>query len=280
MSFIKYFNNSLNCVVSSKVKDAMEYSLFSGGKMLRSKILLSIVKGYSQDEEIAYPIALALEMIHTYSLIHDDLPGMDNDDLRRGRKTCHIQFDEATAILAGDALLTESFKMITDAKIDDEKKIKIIRLFSDFAGANGMIYGQILDMEAESSDKKLNIDYLKEMYKNKTGKLFAISFMIGAIMNDKINDIEKLENVGYKLGFGFQIQDDLLEVTKDSKEIGKSNNSDVNNNKMTITSYLSINEATKLMDDCYNESIETLKSILVSSNEIINIVEKIRNREK
>lgn len=280
MSFIKYFNNSLNCVVSSKVKDAMEYSLFSGGKMLRSKILLSIVKGYSQDEEIAYPIALALEMIHTYSLIHDDLPGMDNDDLRRGRKTCHIQFDEATAILAGDALLTESFKMITDAKIDDEKKIKIIRLFSDFAGANGMIYGQILDMEAESSDKKLNIDYLKEMYKNKTGKLFAISFMIGAIMNDKINDIEKLENVGYKLGFGFQIQDDLLEVTKDSKEIGKSNNSDVNNNKMTITSYLSINEAIKLMDDCYNESIETLKSILVSSNEIINIVEKIRNREK
>ena len=191
MKFNDYFLKSLDDIEISNVSKAMKYSLFSNGKMLRSKLMIEIGKSYNLNEEVIYPFATALEFIHTYSLIHDDLPAMDNDDLRRGRNTCHIEFDEATAILAGDALLTHAFKLLTKSDINPELIVKIVAYFSEFAGANGMIYGQDLDMNKTIN----NVDDLIETHKHKTGKLFALSFIIPGVIA-KEDNLELLENAG------------------------------------------------------------------------------------
>ncbi len=278
MTFKEYFNNGLNDIKQSKIKEAMTYSLFSNGKMLRSTLLLEMTNAYKYDVQDAYSSALALEMIHTYSLIHDDLPAMDDDDLRRGRNTCHIEFDEATAILAGDGLLTEAFNTILKSELSADKKIKLVAHLSQFAGANGMILGQCLDMEA--NNVLPSYEYMKDIHKNKTGKLFALSFMMSAIISGNEQHLSTLEEIGYTLGLAFQIQDDIFEITKTTDELGKNTNSDATNDKMTINKFFNLSEATNLMNKCYNESIEMLDNLNIDSVKVKEIIENIRNRNR
>ncbi|MFV0479705.1 MAG: polyprenyl synthetase family protein [Anaerorhabdus sp.] len=225
--------------INSRVHSAMDYSFLMGGKKLRPQLLFAVCNGYGVDKKRAIPFALALEMIHTYSLIHDDLPAMDNDDLRRGKKTCHLEFDEATAILAGDGLLTEAFALIANTEESPEIKINAIQLLTDAAGINGMILGQNFDMESEN--KVINWEQLKEIHQYKTGKLFAVACTLAALLAQK-NHYEKWNKIGIELGLAFQIQDDILDVVKSSADLGKST-SDLANKKSTSVSLLGLDKA-------------------------------------
>ncbi len=262
----------------SKVRDAMEYSLMAGGKRIRPNLLYTVVKGYGLDESIADEFACALEMIHTYSLIHDDLPAMDNDDLRRGRATCHKQFDEATAILAGDGLLTSAFSVASSSTLDAQKVVKCIQVLSEMAGSNGMILGQILDMdEGEQS----NWEYVKQVHRYKTGCLLSAPLMMGAIIANQSNDIiEQWHSIGIALGLAFQIQDDILDVELTSEEFGKSN-SDARNDKKTSVTLLGMQQSNDLMKQLYEQvKNDVLQMDDFQADELIKQIESIEKRRK
>ena len=262
----------------SKVRDAMEYSLMAGGKRIRPNLLYTLVKGYGLDETIADEFACALEMIHTYSLIHDDLPAMDNDDLRRGRPTCHKQFDEATAILAGDGLLTSAFSVASSSTLDSEKVVKCIQVLSEMAGSNGMILGQILDMNEEEQS---NWEYVKEVHRYKTGCLLSAPLMIGAILADQPKKIiEQWHSIGISLGLAFQIQDDILDVELTSEEFGKSN-SDARNDKKTSVTLLGKEKSIEIMNQLYQQvKNDVSKMDDFQSKEFIQQIESIEKRRK
>ncbi len=262
----------------SKVRDAMEYSLMAGGKRIRPNLLYTVVKGYGLDESIADEFACALEMIHTYSLIHDDLPAMDNDDLRRGRATCHKQFDEATAILAGDGLLTSAFSVASSSTLDAQIVVKCIQVLSEMAGSNGMILGQILDMdEGEQS----NWEYVKQVHRYKTGCLLSAPLMMGAIIANQSNDIiEQWHSIGIALGLAFQIQDDILDVELTSEEFGKSN-SDARNDKKTSVTLLGMQQSNDLMKQLYEQvKNDVLQMDDFQADELIKEIESIEKRRK
>lgn len=264
-----------NCE-SSKVLDAMNYSLLAGGKRLRPLLLFETCKAYGVDETVGIPFACALEMIHTYSLIHDDLPAMDDDILRRGRNTCHVQFDEATAILAGDGLNTEAFYVISQANCCDDQKIKCIEILASCAGINGMILGQALDLNYEN--KEVTWEELECLHRNKTGKLFAAAFMMASVLADDKIHCNLWKEIGERLGLAFQIQDDILDITKTSQELGKSN-SDVENHKATSVSLLGIEEANRVLTKHFDEVIEMINSLELKSGNLIQLLEDIRNRQ-
>ena len=199
--------NILSQYPDGKVKEAMYYSLKAGGKRIRPLIVLQVIRAYGLDYRKYIDIACALEMIHTYSLIHDDLPGMDNDDLRRGKPTCHKQFGEATAILAGDGLLNEAVNIILQTNLDDSLKLSLVSCLYTSSGINGMILGQEYDIENE--DKKLSKETLDKIHHYKTGKLLSCAFQMGALIASP-NDLEILKQIGYKIGLAFQIQDDIF----------------------------------------------------------------------
>lgn len=236
---------------SSRVKDAMLYSLMAGGKRIRPKLLFAALECYGVKAEVGFRTAAAIEMIHTYSLIHDDLPAMDNDELRRGKPTCHKQFDEATAILAGDALLTEAIYYGATASNDPSKNVRIAAMMAKAAGAEGMIYGQSLDLQAEMNEH-CTLAELELIHHTKTGALLTLPLICAAILADRDEDIENWQSFGGKLGFYFQIQDDILDLTASSDELGKST-SDINNHKQTMATLLGVEQATKLAETCYIE---------------------------
>ena len=268
----------LNYLKNSRVKTAMEYSLLAGGKRLRPNLLYEVVCGFSKNIEDLDNIACAIEMIHTYSLIHDDLPSMDNDDYRRGMKTCHIEFDEATAILAGDGLLTEAFYLISKANMSSDKIVKCISILSAAAGCNGMIYGQELDMFFKDYGNDFN--YLKDVHKHKTGMLISAPLKMGCIVSDKEEFLSLFEEVGYKIGLAFQIHDDILDYTSNEKELGKSN-SDIKNNKLTSINTIGIEEAIKLKDKLYDDCINILKGVSdFNSKGLIELILNTKNRKK
>ncbi len=268
----------INSFKDSKVREAMKYSLMAGGKRIRPNLLYTIVKGYGMDESIADEFACALEMIHTYSLIHDDLPAMDNDDLRRGRPTCHKQFDEATAILAGDGLLTSAFSVASSSSIDSKKVVKCIQVLAEMAGSNGMILGQILDIE---EGEQSNWDYVKEVHRYKTGCLLSAPLMIGAILADQSQTIiEQWHSIGIALGLAFQIQDDILDVELTSEEFGKSN-SDERNDKKTSVSLLGMKNSISMMNDLYAQvKQDVLQMDDFQAEELIKLIENIEKRRK
>lgn len=257
------------------VKEAMKYSVMAGGKRIRPLIMLQTLKSYQIDYHPYIDIACAIEMIHTYSLIHDDLPGMDNDDLRRGRKTCHKQFDEATAILAGDALLNEGVNVILNMSIDDSLKIKILKELYHASGVNGMIYGQQQDLFYENKD--IQLEQLKEIHHYKTGELISVSFVIASyIANEK--DISKWRKIGYDLGLAFQIQDDVLDIISSEEELGKSIGSDIENNKATYVKLLGIETSKKYIEDLFEECFSNLYSLQVNHGLILELFQKILKR--
>lgn len=259
----------------SRISEAMAYSFLAGGKRLRPQLLFAVLAAYGKSETSGYDVACALEMIHTYSLIHDDLPAMDNDTLRRGRNTCHIEFDEATAILAGDGLLTAAFEIMANSDVESDKKIQCIKVLASCAGVDGMILGQCLDIQSENSD--ITWDELKRLHINKTGKLFAAPLMMAAILADDSEHLTTWKRVGEQLGLAFQIQDDILDVTKTAAELGKSN-SDVENHKTTSITCLGLEEAQSMCEQLFQDTKSMILELPIEGYTIINLIEKIEKR--
>lgn len=260
----------------SRTRDAMFYSLLAGGKRVRPRLLFELLKGYGQSEEFGYPCAAAIEMIHTYSLIHDDLPAMDNDTLRRGRKTCHIAFDEATAILAGDALLTQAFQVVLRSTCTNDIKVGLVTLLSQYAGIDGMILGQTYDMEAEQAPM-LSIEQLEEVHRHKTGKLLTLPLLCAALLSNHLEDIDLLKRIGDDIGLSFQIQDDIMDVIATQEELGKST-SDEKNHKVTYVSLLGIEQAQSLCDQYYERAIQMLDQIHADTIGLRTFLQKLMVR--
>ncbi len=218
-------------------ESALQNMLQAGGKRFRPALLLGVVKAYNPLMlDSAYHAALAIEMLHTYSLIHDDLPAMDNSPLRRGHPTLHVTYDEVTAILVGDALNTYAFEILCDAPFSDETRVKLMRELSRNGGLNGMVLGQAIDCYFEN--KPLELEDIKTLHKNKTAKLIAASLKMGAIIVGRDEIADKLYDFGIDLGLLFQIQDDILDVTQSSEEAGKLTNNDEDKNSfVTILGY-------------------------------------------
>lgn len=223
---------------------SMDYSLLAGGKRLRPILLFASYDAFAKiNREKTYRTAAALEMIHSYSLIHDDLPAMDDDDYRRGKLTNHKKFDEATAILAGDGLLTDSFYLISsDEMLTDEEKVYIINELSNASGTRGMVGGQILDMAGE--DKQLTVEQLEQIHELKTGKLIEFAVVAGAYLalGKQMNEAA-LRQFSYYLGLIFQVQDDILDVVGDPDKLGKPVGSDEESNKSTYPNLLGLEGA-------------------------------------
>ncbi|MDM8156237.1 polyprenyl synthetase family protein [Amedibacillus dolichus] len=260
----------------SRTRDAMFYSLLAGGKRVRPRLLLALLKGYGKEESLGYPCAAAIEMIHTYSLIHDDLPAMDDDDLRRGRPTCHIAFDEATAILAGDALLSEAFGIVMKSKCSAEIRGRLVELLSAYAGVDGMILGQTLDIAAERQPVS-DIEALEEIHRHKTGKLLTLPLLCAAWLGDHPQDIEVLQQIGERIGLSFQIQDDILDVTRSRQELGKST-SDEKNHKSTYVSLLGIEASQALADRYYEEAMQQIKGLHADTQELLSFLKELKDR--
>lgn len=227
-----------------RLYEAMNYSVFAGGKRLRPVLLLSACEAVGGDVKKALPFACALEMIHTYSLIHDDLPAMDNDDMRRGKPTCHKAFDEALAILAGDGLLTMAFEVMLAElyREPDRGAIKAARYIADYSGTKGMLVGQVVDVESEG--KKIDDKTLMFIHDNKTGGLIKAALMAGALIGGADSDTaRRFEKIGYNMGIAFQIKDDILDLTSTEEVLGKPVLSDVKNDKQTYVSLYGLDNA-------------------------------------
>ena len=245
-----------------RVIEAMKYSVMNGGKRLRPFLLCECASLFGVDYKTALPAAVSLEMLHSYSLIHDDLPAMDNDDLRRGKPTCHKQFDEATAILAGDGLLTAAFDILSSSLIiKPEIRLTLVQLLSSAAGAfGGMVAGQTLDIYAQSTGNKQNdekiISRLEEM---KTGRLLRYACEAGAVLG-KASLEERNILIGYsrKIGQAFQIADDILDRIGDQKTVGKTLHKDDKQNKFTFVGYYGIEPARKLAEKLISDAINEI----------------------
>ena len=257
------------------VKQAMTYSVMAGGKRLRPLLFIQTLRAYGVEYHKYLDIACAIEMIHTYSLIHDDLPGMDNDDLRRGKPTCHKQFDEATAILAGDALLNESMNVIIRMDLDDALKVEVLRYLYNASGLGGMIYGQQQDMYFETHTATL--DELQAIHHDKTGALISVPMKIAGLIAKK-EDADKLENIGFKLGLAFQIQDDILDVTSTTETLGKKVGSDIANHKSTYVSLIGLETSQKRVEELFEECLADVYGLQLNHGLMIELFQIIMKR--
>lgn len=241
-----------------RLYEAMNYSIFAGGKRIRPVLLLSACEAAGGNIDEALPFACALEMIHTYSLIHDDLPAMDNDDFRRGKPTCHKQFDEALAILAGDGLLTYSFEVMLEAICCNNTEFaRAAKIIANYSGSEGMLVGQVVDVESEG--KKIDDKTLMFIHDNKTGGLIKAALMSGAVIGGADDDtMRNFEKIGYNMGMAFQIKDDILDVTSTTEVLGKPVLSDIKNEKQTYVSLYGLDNA---QQDCETFSIGAVKMI-------------------
>jgi len=259
-------------------ESALHNMLKAGGKRFRPALLLGVVKAYNPLMlESAYHAAYAIELLHTYSLIHDDLPAMDNSPLRRGHPTLHITYDEVTAILVGDALNTYSFEVLSNAPFSDEAKVKLIGELAQNGGLNGMVLGQAIDCYFEN--KPLALDDIKILHTNKTAKLIAASLKMGAFIVGRESQADALYDFGIKLGLLFQIQDDILDVTQSSDEAGKLTNNDEEKN--SFVTILGLDEALReanLLADELTKSMESFDESL--QRELSPILTKYINRHK
>ena len=246
---------------SNLIEKAMSYSVLGESKMIRAGLIVAsgnINNNISKSSLITF--ASAVELIHTYSLIHDDLPAMDDDDLRRGKKSNHIKFGEANAILAGDALQTLAYEIIcNDRSTNDKDKIEAIKMISKACGKNGMVYGQHLDINAET--KKIDKHSIKNIHQLKTGKLIQCSVMLGQISNENNNEINSFQSFGKKIGLAFQITDDILEAISSEEILGKDIQSDVKNCKSTYVSVLGLDESKKESKKLMESAISDLQNI-------------------
>ncbi|MFC4558767.1 polyprenyl synthetase family protein [Virgibacillus kekensis] len=268
-----------NLTIPEQLKDSMVYSVKAGGKRLRPLLMLASFKAYSEDMKRVLSSAVALEFIHTYSLIHDDLPAMDDDDLRRGEPTNHKVFNEATAILAGDALLTYSFEIIAnEPALTETQKVVIIKHLAKASGPNGMVGGQILDMEAEK--REITLEELETIHKLKTGELLKFAVRTGAYLGGATDkQIEKLDEYSHYLGLIFQVQDDILDVTGDQEKIGKPVGSDELNEKNTYPKLLGLQGAIEKKDQYVNMAKQALEQASAADSYLMDFTDYISNRD-
>ncbi|MBM6764839.1 polyprenyl synthetase family protein [Faecalicoccus pleomorphus] len=274
--FEDYLRQQATVGLPSRTKEAMTYSLMNGGKRIRPLILFSLLKDYGFKEQLGYPCGCAIEMIHTYSLIHDDLPCMDDDDLRRGKPSCHKAYDEATAVLAGDALLTRAFQVVLESQCSSEKKCALVSKLAEYAGIDGMIYGQDLDMKAETlTDARF--EDLQEIEVYKTAMLLTLPMICAAILADKEQDIPVLKEIGERLGIQFQVQDDILDVTSSATALGKST-SDTQNNKLTAVSLLGLEESQNLVAKLDQQIQSLLNDLSTSTSSFQKILDFLIHR--
>jgi geranylgeranyl diphosphate synthase type II len=263
------------------LKDAMQYSLEAGGKRIRPLLLFAALSAFGENPEKGILAASAIEMIHTYSLIHDDLPSMDNDDLRRGKPTNHKVFGEATAILAGDGLLTYAFEVIGKIPFeyaDAETKLQLIIELAKAAGAEGMVGGQIADMEGE--EKSLSLEELEYIHIHKTGKLLKFSVLAGAIIaGANESHMEGLSAFAHHLGLAFQIQDDILDLIGTEELIGKPVGSDTANHKSTYPGLLSLDGARNALQTQIDLAKKHLIRTGLNTKLLMDITDLIASRD-
>ena len=265
------------------VMEAVNYSFLSGGKRLRPMLMLETYRMFGGDKAVIGPFLAAIEMIHTYSLIHDDLPAMDNDEYRRGRKTTHIVYGEAIGILAGDALLNLAFETVSQAffmEADLERVAKAFRILAKKAGIYGMIGGQVIDVQNENNTE-MDADLLESIDRLKTGALIEASMMVGAVLaGAEEKEVVLLEQVAAKVGAAFQIQDDILDVTSTLEELGKPVGSDEKNQKMTYVSIYGLEAARQRVEAYTKEAVEKLGELSVHSEFLKALLIYLMNRKK
>jgi len=245
---------------AQRLMKAMDYSLFNGGKRVRPLLVYATAEAVGASlEQADYPAA-AVEMVHAYSLVHDDLPAMDDDDLRRGQPTCHIAFDEASAILAGDALQTQAFSILSEANshLSAHRQLAMIQILAQGSGLYGMAGGQSLDLEAV--DQEVDLAYLENMHKHKTGALITASVLLGAHCQDNVEQTSLLALREYSevIGLAFQVQDDILDVTSDTQTLGKTQGADEANNKPTYVSLLGLQGAQQKAQQLHEQALSIL----------------------
>ena len=266
--------------LAANLREAVLYSIHAGGKRIRPYLLLEVLESLQVPITIAHAqVAAALEMIHTGSLIHDDLPAMDDDDFRRGRLTNHKKFGEALAILAGDALFLDPYALIAQADLPNEIKVDLIATLSLSSGSMGMVAGQVLDMEGEG--KHLNLEELQTIHANKTGKLLAFPFQAAGVIAGLDENLQKqLKTVGELIGLAFQVRDDILDVTASFEEIGKTPQKDLQAEKSTYPALLGLDEAKVFCNrtlDQANEKLDVISQLVDFDKEpIVKIVESLR----
>ncbi|MBK8303476.1 MAG: polyprenyl synthetase family protein [Chloracidobacterium sp.] len=265
----------------ARLHEAMRWSMFAGGKRIRPGILFAAGRTFGADEQMLVRTAVAIEMIHTYSLIHDDLPAMDDDDLRRGRETCHKKFDEATAILAGDALLAQAFEVVAcDENLSPELRLKLVSQIANASGTpRGMVAGQQLDLEAEG--QTINIEELENIHARKTGALITVSAMAGAmIAGANSAEVAAVELYASKIGLLFQITDDLLDVTQATETLGKTAGKDAIAEKATYPGHFGIEATREMADKVRGEAADALGTIDRDTALLLEFADLIAGRSK
>ncbi|RDU35207.1 polyprenyl synthetase family protein [Neobacillus piezotolerans] len=255
----------------------MLYSLEAGGKRIRPLLVFAAMDAFGRNPEEGVAAAAAIEMVHTYSLIHDDLPSMDDDDLRRGKPTNHKVFGEAMAILAGDALLTYSFELLGNMRASADAKLRLVMGLAKAAGASGMVGGQAADMEGE--DKELTLEQLEAIHINKTGRLLTFSVLAGAILSDADEEkIGMLTRFAFHLGLAFQIRDDILDLEGEVGTIGKPVGSDTANHKSTYPKLLTLEGAKNALESHIQRAKDELEQTGLETTLLLEITELIATR--
>ncbi len=271
---------SLEANTKSQLLSAMRYSLLNGGKRVRASLILETARLFEIKDDITLPLAAAIECMHAYSLIHDDLPAMDDDDIRRGKPTNHIAFDEATAILAGDGLQSLAFEIIAEhAALPDHNKVKIIQKLAYSSGISGMCEGQMLDMEGYHDNEK-NLESIHHIQSLKTGALFSFCLYAGGVLGNANKDQHiDLQLYADKIGFLFQVQDDILDHTSTADILGKTAGKDAEQNKQTAISVLGLAEAQILASQLYSDAIQACEKLPNEGDMLSHIAQYILCRD-
>jgi geranylgeranyl pyrophosphate synthase len=296
MSFLKPYQQRVEAALDqclptvgippSRLHEAMRYATLSSGKRLRPALVYITGNALGASNQTLDNPACAIELIHAYSLVHDDLPAMDDDDLRRGHPTCHIQFDEATAILVGDALQTQAFSLLstpcasTPEHQQPEAKttLKMIQILAQASGSRGMAGGQMMDLSSVGQQR--NLAELEDMYIHKTGALIRASVLLGALSaNADQSTLKKLDHFGKCIGLAFQIQDDILDVEGHSQITGKHQGMDELRNKPTYPSLLGLNDAKKVAEEHYQDALSSLEGLDIDTTPLVEITKLIINRQ-
>lgn len=277
---IRDYYQKKNLPVSHELISAILYSVDGGGKRIRPLIFLDLLEGFGLElTDSHFDVAASLEMIHTGSLIHDDLPAMDNDDYRRGRLTNHKKFDEATAILAGDSLFLDPFDLLAQTELSAEIRVQLIQALSHSSGTFGMVGGQMLDMKGEGQE--LDLSQLAQIHEHKTGKLLTFPFVAaGIVAQQGLEVLDNLQEAGQLIGLAFQVRDDILDVTADFEALGKTPGKDVVAGKSTYPALLGLDKSYDILEESLNKAEAIFQNLAESQgfkkDSVIEIIERLR----
>ena len=277
---IRDYYQKKNLPVSNELITAILYSVDGGGKRIRPLIFLDLLEGFGLElTDSHFDVSASLEMIHTGSLIHDDLPAMDNDDYRRGCLTNHKKFDEATAILAGDSLFLDPFDLLAQTELSAEIRVELIQALSHASGTFGMVGGQMLDMKGEGQE--LDLSQLAQIHEHKTGKLLSFPFVAaGIVAQQGLEVLDNLQEAGQLIGLAFQVRDDILDVTADFEALGKTPGKDVVAGKSTYPALLGLDKSYDILEESLNKAEAIFQNLAESQgfkkDSIIEIIERLR----